>query len=111
LKTFAKRVDFLETDSSRDRTVPVVNEFFDKVPPGKPFFLWVSFNDPHHPWDENAIRQPHDPAKITVPPYLPDLPEVRKDLARYYDEIARMDEEFQWVLDILQNRGLATNTL
>ncbi len=111
LKTFANRVDFLEVDSTRDRTVPVVNEFLDKVPAGKPFFLWVSFNDPHHPWDEKAIPQPHDPAKITVPPYLPDLPEVRKDLARYYDEIARMDEEFQWVMDILQKRGLATNTI
>ena len=111
LRTFAKRVDFLEQDSSRTQTVPIVNQFLDKVPAGKPFFLWISFNDPHHVWDRNAIPVPHDPQKIPVPPYLPDLPEVRNDLARYYDEIARMDEEFQWVMDILQKRGLATNTL
>jgi N-sulfoglucosamine sulfohydrolase len=111
LRTFAKRVDFLEQDSKREQTVPVVNQFLDKVPVGKPFFLWISFNDPHHPWDRNAIAEPHDPAKITVPPYLPDIPEMRKDLARYYDEIARMDEEFQGVMDILAKRGLAANTL
>src|SRR4029079_10715125 len=48
--------------------------------------------------------------KITVPSYLPDIPEVRKDLARYYDEIAAADEEFQWIMDILERRGLAKNT-
>ena len=52
-----------------------------------------------------------DPAKIAVPPYLPDIPEVRRDLARYYDEVAAMDEEFQWVMDILDKRDLAKNTL
>lgn len=111
LRTFANRVDFLDVDSSRSQTRQVVNQFLDKVPSGKPFFLWVSFNDPHHVWDRNAIAQPHDPAKITVPPYLPDIPEVRKDLARYYDEIGRMDEEFQWVMDTLEKRGLTTSTL
>ena len=111
LRTFSNRVDFLDRGSPRAETVPIVNQFLDKVPDGKPFFLWISFNDPHHQWDRNAIPQPHDPQKIPVPPYLPDLPEVRNDLARYYDEIARMDEEFQWVMDILAKRGLVTNTL
>lgn len=111
LRTFARRVDFLDRGSPRTQTVPIVNQFLDKVPAGKPFFLWISFNDPHHPWDQKAIAEPHDPQKITVPPYLPDLPEVRKDLARYYDEIARMDEEFQWVMNILDKRGLGESTL
>jgi len=79
----------------------------DKVPAGKPCFLWISFNDPHHRWTSAAIPQPHDPedhgAALPAGP-----PQVRNDLARYYDEIARMDEEFQWVMDILARRGLAT---
>jgi N-sulfoglucosamine sulfohydrolase len=111
LRTFAQRVDFLDRNSPRAQTVPIVSQFLDEVPAGKPFFLWISFNDPHHPWDRNAIPEPHDPQQIAVPPYLPDLPEVRSDLARYYDEIARMDEEFQWVMDVLAKRGLTTNTL
>lgn len=111
LRTFAKRVDFLDINSPRENTVPVVNQFLDKVPVSKPFFLWVNFNEPHHAWNRPSPSGPHDPAKITVPPYLPDIPEVRKDLARYYNEVAAMDEEFQWVMDILNKRGLATNTL
>ena len=108
---FANRVDFLDANSPREKTVEVVNKFLDKVPAGKPFFLWVSFNEPHHPWDRPAPGAPTDPAKIAVPPYLPDIPEVRRDLARYYDEVAAMDEEFQWVMDILDKRDLAKNTL
>jgi N-sulfoglucosamine sulfohydrolase len=111
LRTFAKRVDFLDANSPREKTVEVVNKFLDKVPATKPFFLWVSFNEPHHPWDRPAPGVPTNPVKIVVPPYLPDIPEVRHDLARYYDEVAAMDEEFQWVMDILDKRGLAKNTL
>ena len=51
LRTFARRVDFLEVSEAREKTVPVVSEFLDKVPSGKPFFLWISFDDPHHPWE------------------------------------------------------------
>jgi N-sulfoglucosamine sulfohydrolase len=111
LRTFARRVDFLDINSPREKTVPIVNAFLDKVPQGKPFFLWVNFNEPHHAWNRPAPGAPHDPAKIVVPPYLPDIPAVRKDLARYYDEVAAMDEEFQWVMEILEKRHLSTNTL
>ena len=111
MRSFRRRVDFLDVNSPREKTVPIVNEFLDKVPKDKPFFLWVNFNEPHHVWDRPAPGEPHDPATIPVPPYLPDIPAVRKDLARYYDEVAAMDEEFQWVMDILEKRHLSTNTL
>jgi arylsulfatase A-like enzyme len=111
LRTFRNRVDFLDFNSPREKTVSVVNEFLDKAPAQKPFFLWLSFNEPHHPWNRPAPDLPTDPEKIAVPRYLPDIPEVRRDLARYYDEVAAMDEEFGWVMDILNKRGLARNTL
>jgi N-sulfoglucosamine sulfohydrolase len=111
LRTFDRRVDFLNVSEPREKTVPVVNEFLNKVPAGKPFFLWISFDEPHHPWDIPAPGAQTEPAQVVVPPYLPDTPQVRSDLARYYDEVAAMDEEFQWVMDILENRGLANNTL
>ena len=111
LRTFRNRVDFLDFNSPREKTVSVVNAFLDKVPEHKSFFLWISFNEPHHPWNRPAPGTPVDPAQITVPRYLPDIPEVRRDLARYYDEVAAMDEEFQWVMDILDKRGLAKDTL
>lgn len=111
LRTWDKRVDWLDKNSRRDQTGGRVNEFLDKVPAGRPFFLWVNFNDPHHAWDKNAIPNPHDPAKLRLPAHLPDLPGVRDDLGRYYDEIARMDSEFQVVIDALDKRGLKDNTL
>lgn len=71
----------------------------------------MNFNDPHHVWDSNAIPQPHDPARIPIPKHLPDLPGMRADLGRYYDEIARMDGEFQTVLDTIGKRSGNSNTI
>ncbi|MFN7920237.1 MAG: sulfatase [Bryobacteraceae bacterium] len=110
LETFAKRLDFVDR-SGPGHTEEVVNAFFDKLPKGKPFFFWVNFNDPHHPWDTNAISPPRDPAKVTLPRYLPDLPGVRYDFARYLDEISRVDGEVNLILGILEKRGFASNTL
>jgi arylsulfatase A-like enzyme len=111
LRTWDGRVDWLDRGSPRDETPAKTNEFLDGVPEGSPFFLWLSFNDPHHPWDADAIPEPHDPEALELPPYLPDLPGVRADLARYYGEVSRMDEEFQWVLDVLAERGLSDDTI
>src|SRR4029078_814806 len=102
---------FLDVSEPRSKTVPVVNAVLDRVPAGNPFFLWVSFDEPHHPWDVSAPGAPTDPSRLTVPSYLPDFPQVRSELARYYDEVAAMDEEFQWIMDILDTRGLSANTL
>ena len=33
----------------------------------------------------------HDPAKMNLPPYHPDTPEMRHDWAQYYDKIEDMD--------------------
>ena len=72
LKTFKDRVDFLNTCG--DSAVPgIVGEFLDKKPADKPFFLWANFSDPHHPWDAPKEFRP-DPAKLVLPPHLPDLP-------------------------------------
>ncbi len=111
MRTFDSRVDYLNPNSGRNQTKNKMNEFLDRVPEGRPFFLWISFNDPHHPWDEKAIPAPHDPARVNLLPCWPDMPGIRKDLGRYCDEIGRLDEEFQWVLDILEARRLSENTI
>jgi arylsulfatase A-like enzyme len=105
--TWNRRVDFLNRSGDRNQTGPIVEQFLDEKPAGKPFFLWVNFNDPHHPWDRIST----DPAKVNLPAHLPDLPGVRDDLARHIDEINRMDSEFQVVLDVLARRGFGENTL
>ncbi len=109
LQTFSSRVDFLDRASPRAMTETRVNEFFDKRPADKPFFLWVNFDDPHFPWDN--VPGGIDARKLRVPSFLPDLPGVREDLRRYYDEVQRMDGEFQLVLDTVQKRAGLDNTL
>jgi len=46
-----------------------------------------------------------------VPPYLPDVPETRKDLALYYDEITRLDGYVGQVLTELDRQGERDTTL
>jgi len=80
-------------------------------PRDKPFFAWLAAIDPHRDYQLNTIPEPHRPADVVVPPYLPDTPEVRGDLARYYDEISRLDHYVGDVLDELDRQGVANNTL
>ena len=109
--TWKRRIDFIDNTNDRNKTGAIVEQFLDKKPAGKPFFLWVNFNDPHHPWDRAPEGQATDPAKVKLPKHLPDLPGVRDDLARHLDEINRMDSEFQMVIDVLERRGFGDNTL
>ncbi len=80
-------------------------------PKNKPFFLWFAALDPHRDYVENSIHTPHTAADVTVPPYLPDTLEVRKELALYYDEISRLDENVGKVIVELEKQGVADNTL
>lgn len=111
LRTFKNAFDFVQVDGKREETPQVVNEYFDKVPKGKPFFLWVNFYDPHHAWDKDAVSKPLDPTTLPLPDYLPDYPSVRQALADHCGEIMRMDEEVKWILDILEKRDLSKNTI
>ena len=52
-----------------------------------------------------------DTAAVTVPPYYPDTPLVREELARMYDNIADMDGQVGAILRQLQEDGLAANTI
>ncbi len=111
LRTFAKRLDYARTSGRRDEMLSQYREFLDAVPKGKPFVLQLCFSDPHRPLDRNAIPEPHDPKKLTLPAHYPDTQLVREDFARYYDEISRFDGDFGAVLGELEKRGLAENTL
>jgi len=52
-----------------------------------------------------------DPAKLSLPPYYPDTPFVRKIWARYYDLIAVMDRQLGRILAELAEDGLADDTI
>jgi hypothetical protein len=52
-----------------------------------------------------------DAARVTVPPYYPDTPLVRQELARVYDNIADMDGQVAEILAQLEADGLAETTI
>lgn len=80
-------------------------------PQSKPFFLWAAHSDPHRGYKPGAVDPPHRASDVVVPPFLPDHPKVREDLALYYDEVSRFDEHIGMVLGELDRQGVADNTL
>ena len=86
-------------------------EMLSERPKDRPFFFWVASKDPHRPFDENAIPNPHDPANVVVPPYLPDHPLIRRDLALYYDEVTRFDTHVGEILAELERQNVLDTTV
>lgn len=79
---------------------------------GMPFFAVFNSEKSH----ESKIRvrphqQVHDPAKVRVPAYHPDTPEVRQDWAQYYDAVSEADADAGQRLEELQQAGLAEETI
>ncbi len=52
-----------------------------------------------------------DPKEILVPHYLPDQPEVRQELAEYYESIERVDQGVGRLIAALKAAGHFDDTL
>ncbi|MFN8134146.1 MAG: sulfatase [Bacteroidales bacterium] len=88
------------------------SKFLAGLPSEKPFFFWFGTNDPHRPFDKDAGKKAGvDISKVTVPGFLPDVPEVRTDLADYFSEIMHFDQETGDLLEILKKSGRLENTI
>lgn len=79
---------------------------------GQPFFAIFNSEKSH----ESQIRKPghvavSDPAKVRVPAYHPDTPEVRKDWAQYYDGVSAADADAGARLKELDEAGLVEDTI
>ena len=81
-------------------------------PAGRPFVFWFGSQDPHRPYEEGSgAASGIDLASIRVPAFLPDTPEVRRDLADYFFEVQRFDRELGEILERLRTLGELDNTL
>ncbi|ERG69234.1 hypothetical protein HMPREF9336_04378 [Segniliparus rugosus ATCC BAA-974] len=83
---------------------------------GKPFLLVVGFSDPHRApggfgntrdWPEVPTVR-YAPSEVQIPSHLPDLPQVREDLADYYQSVSRMDAGVGLLLDELKKPDART---
>ncbi len=92
---------------------------FDKydefLPEDGPFFAQIQLNVTHRGdwWERISQESPdrHDPAKVSLPTYMADDPVVRKDWARYLDQLEYMDREVGMIRQELEDKGLADNTI
>ncbi len=78
----------------------------------QPFFSVFNSGKSH----ESQLRkrphkQVHDPAKVRLPAYHPDTPEVRRDWAQYYDTISEADADAGRRLEELAADGLTEDTI
>lgn len=79
---------------------------------GQPFFAVFNFVTTH----ESQVRERphkaiHDAEKVKIPPYHPDLPEVRQDWAQYYDKLTEMDAQVGEILAQLRQDNLHESTI
>lgn len=93
-----------------DRVAPAFDEALGDLDPGRPFFASVGFFEAHRPFDQPGY-QDDDPGDVTVPPYLPDTPEVRAELAAFHGRVRAFDEGVGAVLDSLEKRGVGDSTI
>ena len=92
---------------------------------GQPFFSVINLMTTHQSrtmvWPYEKFKQElqsklspeevSNPDKLTLPPYYPDTPVIRKTVARFYDCVAVMDKEVKGILKKLKDDGLAEDTI
>lgn len=89
-----------------------LNEFLDKNTGQKPWSYFLSSRNPHRPFEyESGKNLGIDVEKVFVPPYLPDSPEVRNDIADYYAAVMSFDKEVEEAIRLLEENGMAKNTI
>ncbi|MBI4889429.1 MAG: sulfatase [Acidobacteria bacterium] len=77
-----------------------------------PFCFWYGGQEPHREYSPGiGLRSGKRLEDATVPPFLPDTPEVRSDILDYLTEIEHFDLHLQRMLDQLQKAGELENTI
>jgi len=83
-------------------TPEIEYDIYDRLTYSKERVEWVG--ETEHP----KIATPEN---VEVPPYYPDHPITRQELARYYNSVSGMDIRVGWILEELEKDGLADNTI
>jgi N-sulfoglucosamine sulfohydrolase len=98
-------------------------DWLKEAPPQQPFFHYLNLTITHESQTratpeqhaKNTARlKPHEfhqPAKMKLPAFYPDAPEIRKDLAQYYDDLTAADYSVGDVLAWLDRYQVSDNTI
>jgi len=98
-----------------DEVLANFNAFLADRQPGQPFCYWFGPTNVHRKWVKGSGKalwgiNPDD-LKGKLPPFLPDVPEVREDLADYFGEIAAFDAALGLLVKRLEEIGELDNTV
>lgn len=81
---------------------------------GQPFCYWFGPTNVHRQWVRGSGKALWgiDPSRLEgkLPPFLPDVPEVREDLADYFGEVQAFDAALGVLLEVLEEAGELDNT-
>lgn len=90
-------------------------DFLESANGKGPWLYWFGPTNVHRQWIKGSGRAlwgiDPDGLKGKMPPYLPDVPEVRQDFADYFGEVAAWDAAIGELLDELDRRGERERTL
>ncbi len=100
-----------------DHVAPLFTEWLGQRAEGDvPFLAAIGWAETHRmglrpSGFKRDVYEPADPAEVEVRPYLPDLPEMREDLADFYGAIKLVDRCVGDVVGALDAAGLGDDTI
>lgn len=80
-------------------------------PAGAPFMSVYNFMTTHESQLFSVTPGRVKPEDVRVPAFLPDSPDVRTDIASYYNLIEKMDGQLAQRLQQLEDKGVADDTI
>jgi len=87
-------------------------EFMKARDKSKPFCFWYGGFEPHRDYVYGSgVKSGMKLNKVEVPPFLPDVEEVRNDICDYLFEIQWFDQHLGRMLKTLQDNGELDNTI
>ncbi|MPZ17839.1 MAG: sulfatase-like hydrolase/transferase [Luteitalea sp.] len=98
-----------------DEVMANFDAFLADREPGQPFSFWFGPTNVHRKWIRGSGKAlwgiDPDDLEGKLPPFLPDVPVVREDLADYFGEIQAFDEALGRLLAKLEEIGELDNTV
>ena len=111
--------DGMTFDAARARMLAEVRgnfqTFLKEHPKDQPFCYWFGPTLTHRSWQKGSGKalwniEP-DSLRGKLPKFLPDVPEIREDVADYLGEVQAWDASIGVMLEVLQEAGELDNTL
>ncbi|MFP6573544.1 MAG: sulfatase [Pirellulaceae bacterium] len=98
-----------------DQVAGNFQSFLNSVPKDKPFCYWFGPTLVHRKWTKGSGKTlwgiDPDDLKGKMPKFLPDVHEVRQDMADYLGEVQAFDTGLGVLLKMLKDSGQLENTL